>query len=74
VTSENIPPTTVEIPLTVVTVLRNGRHLTFQTVCADEREAAVAAGTHLHVRRVHHAGRVSKFVVISGDAVTVEVG
>lgn len=58
------------ITLSVLTVLRTGQHLAWQTRLPPEYDPQLAADTHVLVRNHHHAGDVARFVVVAGDHVS----
>ena len=59
---------------TIITVLRGGRHLLYQTRIQNGDNSALIAQAHCAVRR-HYNGDAERFVIVmaNGDVETLEV-
>jgi hypothetical protein len=59
--------------LTIITVLRSGRHLTHSTLLHEGDDPARVVAAHCQVRGFYNDGHVERFVVIRGtDVETLE--
>jgi hypothetical protein len=56
--------------LTVITVLRDGRHVIHQTAGTVPGNAGVRIGAHLVLRQRDHGDDVATFVIVHGATVT----
>jgi hypothetical protein len=64
-TTKPLPTTDV----TIVTVLKDGRHLYYSTLLRDGDDPTLIAFGHLEVRGFCHMGHVERFVIIAGGNV-----
>lgn len=55
--------------LTIITVLRNGRHLSYHTQLQTGDNPHTIASAHCQVRSFYNDGHVERFVVINGAEV-----
>ena len=56
--------------LTILTVLRDGSHVIYQTTDTLPGHTGVKIGGHLALRTKEHGEDISTFVIVHGDCVT----